>query len=366
VTAGNNGNVITLDDSGNLPPHIMSRIIEQVSEKLQQDFASAGSAAPTADPGAPVREASPRPPAPGLSSEDLLSDDMVKTLSQRMLEAGHLDELKNRATSSRRMFRGDPNLSAEEKRDVDEEIMAFKKQTSEVVKDLTTHLISRNEISDMLDFEMVPMSPMHDHIGNSTELGRLQSPALEPRSPGVRSRGPSSLGSAREGGTGSEFGSRLKTVMEQQIQHLTANAVQKTDLEDRIRSLETFINIEFSKAAKEQKELLGQTVNPIKDRTAKLERQINDISTLLNSLEAMVRSQAADSRRLESASHDDAWRPEFDRMNAALEASLKDQRNIAQAVSSHIFLIYFLSHVLNLFIVISAAQRFGAHSGRAR
>lgn len=334
---GVEGSVVAFD--GSFPTHILTQLVEQVAEKLRNDSSRAIGI---------DTDASPPPAAPLLSSDVLLSDEMVKALSQKMLQAGHLDVLKDRASSSRRVYRSsdcDPNMSAEEKLEVEEEIKAFKQHTTEVVKDLTTHLVSRDEISNMLDFEVVPVTPMQDDIfpGESDSV-RLKSPALEPRSPVSRivSRTHSNTAATRgAGGTGVDFGIKLKTVMEQQIQNLTANTVKKTEFENRMRNLETFINIEFSKANKEQKDLLGQTVMPLKDRTGKVERSVHDMGALLNSLEAMVREQTSDTRRYDNGgSAEDAWRPEIERINAALEASLQDQRNIAKAVSIDIKIYY--------------------------
>ena len=318
----NDAQLVTVDMLGNLPADMLAAIAEQVAERI-------GSISAATTPASEI------PPPMSITADDILSDDnLIKQLSLKMLQGGHLDELKpNPSSSSRRLFSGrksrggtgEAKLSVEEQQEEEEELEAFKEHTTEVVKDLTNHLVSRDEIASMLDIEVTPM------------FSAPSSPVdVSKRSPVVRTATmpPSRAESLEESfrGPGNEFAIKLKTVMEQQIQNLTINTLSKDEFESRIRSLETYVNIEFSKAAKEGKEALASATNPLRDRVSKVERQLNDMSILLSSLEAMARAQASEARRVDSDSNADAWRPELEKMNAALQESLRDQRDIATAV----------------------------------
>jgi len=318
----------------------------------------------------------------------LLSDDTVEKIAQKMIEAGHLDELRQpvksrRASAAKAFFRPPSAALSSPTRaspvatpvieDEDEDEAFIREQTAAVVKDLTKNMVTREDISLMLDV------PVGDSIGGEIS-GKVQEYNISSSGPGTptlsappgsiatrdttsagsapgeealsfpeyRARGsdqrrdsaPASLnfrgrrGSASQQQSSLQFADRFRSVIAQQIQQLTSDSVKHSELDEKLKQMQTYINLEINKAVSGLRNDLKELGEYARERNIALQSAMQETNATVSNLDFMLKTQLSEVNRQQQMADnaDRSWRPEILKIQKQIQAKAAEQTEVARAL----------------------------------
>lgn len=316
--------------------------------------------------------------------KSLLQENVLKKLADRMINNGYLDELNSNKGSNSKLNRA-------ESFDIEYEETLKKQQTLAVVQEVANKLISKDELLFLFDVSLSaqpntppPISMINDSPSLDSLEGSLASfPPLAQHSPTATNeenlsivpksnvgeivlRAPNAVENKQilhrlpsgsiadpsnynqrkklnmiktsvDSGELNLITERFRQGLLYQIQTQTSDLVKKQDLDEKIKNIQTMMNLELMNLKKNLiQEIVTNQLDGLILKQNKLEKQVNENITSINNFEALFRQIMTEIERLKTTTrgaNDKSWKPELDKMTKQFSQNLLTQKEFTENVN---------------------------------